>query len=72
MGGDNPIGKKFGFKGSDPGIIIGVVKDFNFQSLRLAIEPLALSLLGSEEFPCNTIYLCHVKSRKHIRCKIIY
>ncbi len=51
MGEDNPIGKKFGFKGSDPGIIIGVVKDFNFQSLRLAIEPLALSLLGSEEFP---------------------
>jgi len=50
IGPDDPIGKKFGFKGSDPGIIIGVVKDFHFQSLRLAMEPLALSLLGSEEF----------------------
>jgi len=51
IGLDNPLGKKFGFEGSEPGKIIGVVKDFNFQSLRLSIEPLALSLIGSKEFP---------------------
>jgi putative ABC transport system permease protein len=51
IGGDNPVGKKFGFKGSETGKVIGVVSDFNFQSLHLAIEPLALSLIGSREFP---------------------
>jgi putative ABC transport system permease protein len=51
IGLDNPVGKKLGFMGSEPGTIIGVVKDFNFQSLRLGIEPLALSLIGSKEFP---------------------
>lgn len=51
IGWDDPVGKRFGFQGSEMGNVIGVVKDFNFQSLRLAVEPLALSLTGSKEFP---------------------
>jgi putative ABC transport system permease protein len=50
IGWDNPVGKRFSFDGSETGIVIGVVKDFNFQSLHLAVEPLALSLLGGKEF----------------------
>jgi putative ABC transport system permease protein len=51
IGWDNPVGIKFGFKGTEMGYVIGVVKDFNFQSLHLAVEPLALSLIESQEFP---------------------
>lgn len=41
----NPIGKNFKAWGKD-GKIIGVVKDFNFRSLRSEVEPLILSLYG--------------------------
>ncbi len=51
IGWDNPVGKKFGFNDTEMGIVIGVVKDFNFQSLRLGVEPLAISLIGSREYP---------------------
>jgi putative ABC transport system permease protein len=51
IGWDNPVGMKFGFNDSGMGIVIGVVKDFNFQSLHLGVEPLALSLIGSKEYP---------------------
>jgi len=51
IGWDDPVGKKFGFQESEMGSVIGVAEDFNFQSLHLAIEPLAISLLGSREFP---------------------
>ena len=40
----NPIGKRVG--AGRQGRIIGVVKDFNFRSLRSEIEPLVLSLYG--------------------------
>jgi len=40
----NPIGKRLGV--GKEGKIIGVVKDFNFRSLRSEIEPLLLSLYG--------------------------
>lgn len=51
IGWDDPVGKKFGFHDSKMGSVIGVAEDFNFQSLHLTIEPLAISLIGSREFP---------------------
>ncbi len=51
IGWDNPVGKKFGFNETEMGTVIGVIEDFNFQSLHLAIEPLAITLIGSQEFP---------------------
>ena len=41
MGLKDPIGKRFNFYGRD-GFIIGVVKDFHFESLYQQIEPLIL------------------------------
>jgi len=69
IGLDNPVGKKLGFKGSEPGTIIGVVKDFNFQPLRLAIKPLALSLIGSNEFPETSYISIRVSPGKMIETK---
>ena len=54
IGWDDPVGKKFGFGSDEMGNVIGVAEDFNFQSLHLAIEPLAISLIGSREFPQTT------------------
>jgi putative ABC transport system permease protein len=50
IGLDDPVGKKFGCNGQE-GTIIGVIKDFNFHSLKLAVEPLAFSAIGSRDFP---------------------
>jgi putative ABC transport system permease protein len=49
IGWDDPIGQKFGFN-EDMGIVIGVIKDFYFHSLRLPVEPLAISSVGSMDF----------------------
>jgi len=38
---ENPIGKRFRFSHSKQGQIVGVVKDFNFESLHQNIEPMA-------------------------------
>ena len=51
MGGHDPVGRNFGFIPKNPGTVVGVVKNFNFQSLHLAIQPIALFLIGSKEFP---------------------
>lgn len=51
MGIDDPVGKKFGFnKETGLGTIVGVIEDYHFQSLHLAIEPLALTATGSAAF----------------------
>lgn len=51
MGQGDPVGKKFGFsKDQGSGTVIGVIEDYHFQSLHLAIEPLALSATGSVGF----------------------
>jgi putative ABC transport system permease protein len=44
MGWDNPLGKRIGIGtiGMNAGPVIGVVKDFNFKSLRSNIEPIAM------------------------------
>ena len=43
MGTDNAVGKQLRFN-STHGLIIGVMKDFNYQSLRSKIEPLAVCI----------------------------
>lgn len=42
MGLENPIGKRFALHEVE-GTIIGVVKDFNMQSMKLAIEPIVIN-----------------------------
>jgi putative ABC transport system permease protein len=43
MGWEDPIGKRMSLgPGAFPGTVIGVVKDFNYKSLRTNIEPLAM------------------------------
>jgi putative ABC transport system permease protein len=50
MGWDNPIGKRIGIGAIsfNEGPVIGVVKDFNYQSLRSNIEPIAMVRSDSE------------------------
>lgn len=43
FGWDDPIGKELTTIGGGKGIVVGVVKDFNFKSLHHKIEPLFLS-----------------------------
>jgi putative ABC transport system permease protein len=52
FGWTDAIGKKFGFDRKDKtnlGIVGGIVKDFNFTSLRLKIEPLAISIIDRKK-----------------------
>jgi putative ABC transport system permease protein len=49
IGYKDPIGKRLTFWGKK-GMIVGVVKDFHFSSLRVAIEPLVLRLRDKEEW----------------------
>ncbi|MBS1935011.1 MAG: ABC transporter permease, partial [Bacteroidetes bacterium] len=49
IGYKDPIGKRLTFWGKK-GTIVGVVKDFHFASLRVAIEPLVLRLRDKEEW----------------------
>jgi putative ABC transport system permease protein len=51
IGWDDPIGRKFGFNKSELGTVVGVIEDFNFQSLHLEVEPVAISLSGGRDFP---------------------
>ncbi len=44
FGWTTAVGKQFGISPKDQGLIIGVVKDFHYSSLRNEIEPLAISL----------------------------
>lgn len=49
MGWDKPLGKRLAFgAGAYPGPVIGVVKDFNYKSLRTGIEPLII-VRGSDQ-----------------------
>ncbi len=51
LGTDDAVGKRFGFnKEEGLGTVIGVIEDYHFQSLHLAIEPLALALTGGDQF----------------------
>ena len=50
MGWDEPLGKRMGIgmPGMSQGPVIGVVKDFNFESLRSNIEPFVMLRQGSD------------------------
>lgn len=48
MGVDSPIGKAMNFWGDEGGKTVGVVKDFNFTSLRNPIEPMILRCRPAE------------------------
>jgi len=43
--------RRFGFNPKQLKAVIGEIQDFNFQSLHLAVEPLALLPVGSDDFP---------------------
>ncbi|HVU99626.1 MAG TPA: ABC transporter permease [Puia sp.] len=47
LGFADPIGKTIGVTSFDPGVIVGVVKDFNFSTLHQKIEPL---LIGCTDY----------------------
>ena len=52
FGWTDPVGKRFGFdqkEKTEPGVVVGVVRDFNYSSLRLPIEPLAISIIDEKE-----------------------
>jgi len=49
IGYKDPIGKRLTFWGTK-GIIVGVIKDFHFQSMRTPIEPLVLRLREKEDW----------------------
>ena len=58
IGWENPLGKKFFIDGErEKGVVVGVVKDFHFASLHLAIQPLAIDLSPFEPFNYDWISL---------------
>lgn len=50
FGVEDPIGQPVPFGGEQPPVIVGVVKDFHFQSLRKTIEPLILHLRPDADY----------------------
>lgn len=44
LGWSDPVGKRLSYGGFQDGLVIGVVKDFNFSSLHNEIEPLVLRM----------------------------
>ena len=50
FGVEDPIGQPLPFEGAEPSLIVGVVKDFHFQSLRKDIEPLILHLRPDSDY----------------------
>lgn len=53
VGWKNPIGQSIVLTSWQPGTIVGVVKDFNFNSLHHKIEPLVISCINSPYFMQN-------------------
>jgi hypothetical protein len=49
IGHKNPIGKQISLADFPPGVIVGVVNNFNYSSLYTNIEPLIIS--GGDQFP---------------------
>jgi len=56
IGWEDPIGRKIR-NGEDEGVVIGVLKDFNFKPLYEEIEPLAVTLLRDEGFFAGANYV---------------
>jgi putative ABC transport system permease protein len=53
VGWKNPVGQSIELSSWQPGTIVGVVKDFNFNSLHHKIEPLLISCINSPYFMQN-------------------
>ena len=49
IGWKEPVGSKFGFDKDKMGLVTGIIKDFNFASLHLGVDPLAVSILRSND-----------------------
>jgi putative ABC transport system permease protein len=52
-----PVGKEINLGGGSPGIIVGVVKDFNYSSLHSRIEPLIISSIDGFPVWENKLYV---------------
>jgi putative ABC transport system permease protein len=58
IGWKDPVGKYLGYPGNDQRFkVIGVVKDFNFQSLHETVEPFALFENASKTYSLNSSYI---------------
>ncbi|MEP6728729.1 MAG: FtsX-like permease family protein, partial [Bacteroidota bacterium] len=58
IGYSNPVGKQINIAGGyPPGVIIGVVKDFNYKSLHAPIEPLLISAIDYIPYWKTQLYI---------------
>jgi putative ABC transport system permease protein len=69
VGWKDPIGKRLVYPGGNGQTfrVIGVVKDFNFRSLRANVEPFALFYPASKTYHSNTDYIIAATDAKHTR-----
>lgn len=66
IGWDDPIGKRIDYGTNEGMVVIGVIKDFNFQPLYEEIEPLAVSILQDSGFFGGVNYISLKISANHI------
>ncbi len=48
LGWDSPVGKRIARGAEDPGLVIGVVEDFHYDSMRSKIRPMAINIRPSQ------------------------
>ncbi len=57
IGNTNPVGKQINLTSFPPGMVVGVVKDFNYSSLHAKIEPLLISAIDYVPVWQNQLYI---------------
>jgi putative ABC transport system permease protein len=69
VGWKDPIGKRISYPGGNNQTfrVIGVVKDFNFRSLRANVEPFALFHPTSKTYNINTDFIIAATDAQHTR-----
>jgi len=69
VGWKDPIGKRISYPGGDNKTfrVIGVVKDFNFRSLRTNVEPFALFYPTSKTYNINASFIVAATDAQHTR-----
>src|SRR5664280_3750781 len=65
MGTDDAVGKQLKF-GTTRGLIIGVMKDFNYQSLRSKIEPLAVWIWPAKYLNFISVSYTHLRAHETV------
>lgn len=67
IGWKDPLGKKIRYPGNDDRLytVIGVARDFNFNSLRHNIDPFALFYTNSKTYHINSIFLIASVDARH-------